>query len=169
MQRPDWRELITDDCKLVFDLDLPCYNAAAANEDKIFKVFLKETGEEFFKEKDVELFETVCINPETLGAFYNGNEETIYEKRSTGKFIICAAKTNAPITPIIGILRSSRSLPSRFATVPTTAAETTYAQPHTGAVKKPSGICIATFLFIEADHGRCSPRPSCRISRLWYR
>jgi hypothetical protein len=87
MQRPDWKELITDDCKLVFDLDLPCYNAAASNEDKIFKVFLKETGEELFKEKDVEVMETVCINTETLGAFYNGNEEPIYEKRNTGKFI----------------------------------------------------------------------------------
>ena len=87
MQRPDWKELITDDCKLVFDLDLPCYNAAASNEDKIFKVFLKETGEELFKEKNVEVMETVCTNSYVLGAFYNGNEEPIYEKRSTGKII----------------------------------------------------------------------------------
>ncbi len=87
MQRPDWKDLITDDCKLVFDLDLPCYNAAASNEDKIFKVILKETGEEIFQEANVEVEETVCVNPETLGAFYAGTEEPKYEKRGTGRYI----------------------------------------------------------------------------------
>ena len=86
MQRPDWKDLITDDCKLVFDLDLPCYNAAASNEDKIFKVILKETGEEIFQEANVEVVETVCVNPETLGAFYNGTEEPEYEERGAGRY-----------------------------------------------------------------------------------
>ena len=83
----EWRSKVTDDVKLVVDGDTLLYNAASANQNKTFHVYLKDTGEEFFKEKNVEVTETVCTNPYVLGAFYNGSEEPIYEKRNTGKFI----------------------------------------------------------------------------------
>ncbi len=83
----EWQSKVTDDVKLVVDADTIIYNAASANQTKTFHVYLKETGEEFFKEKNVEVTETVCTNSHVLGAFYNGNEEPTYEKRGTNKFI----------------------------------------------------------------------------------
>jgi hypothetical protein len=83
----NWRDIVTDDVKLIIDADTFIYTSASANTTKVFKVFLKETGKEFFKAENVEQFETVCTNSSVLGAFYNGDEKPIYEKRSTGKFI----------------------------------------------------------------------------------
>ncbi len=82
----NWRSIVTDDVKLVIDVDTFIFTAASSNTDKIFKVILKSTGEEFFKEKNVEQFETICTNSHVLGAFYNGDEAPKYEKRSTGKY-----------------------------------------------------------------------------------
>ena len=58
-----------------------------------------------------------------------------------GKFTIWAAKRKAPTTPMSGTCFSSRSFPTRAALSATAAAETAPAAAHTGAERKPSGMC----------------------------
>src|SRR3954453_1435881 len=59
----------------------------------------------------------------------------------TGKLIICAAKTNAPITPSSGAFNSSKPRCARRATNPTTGAATASNAAHTGVDRNPSGMC----------------------------
>jgi len=49
----NWREYVTDDVTLVFDLDTPCFNAASSAEKSAIKVTHIETGKVFWKEENV--------------------------------------------------------------------------------------------------------------------
>lgn len=82
----EWRDYVDDDTQLVFDLDTFAYMAASAQEDSVMKVVQISTGLEVFKEKDVEIFERVCINPESLEEGYTGVKSPRYDKVATGKF-----------------------------------------------------------------------------------
>src|SRR5581483_10348827 len=73
----------------------------------------------------------------------------------TGKLIICAAKTNAPITPSKGMRRSCVSRCARRATQATVGALATSSAIHTGVLRNPSGICIEE-LQTQRRHAVCS-------------
>lgn len=60
----------------------------------------------------------------------------------TGKFTICAAKTNAPITPSNGSRDSSVSRCARRAIQPTAGTLTRFSDAQTGVDRYPSGICM---------------------------
>ncbi len=59
-----------------------------------------------------------------------------------GKFTIWAAKRKAPTTPMSGTCFSSMVFPSLAPLQATAAADTAPAAAHTGAERKPSGMCI---------------------------
>src|ERR1700722_15424885 len=61
----------------------------------------------------------------------------------TGKLIICAANTNAPMTPNSGIRDSSNSCPARRDISTTAGILTASSEAQTGVDRKLSGICIA--------------------------
>jgi hypothetical protein len=84
-QISNWRDIVTEDVTLVWDFDTPCFAAASAAEEKITKFTHKDTGEEFFKEKDSPVMERFCVNPETTVQGYVGKDWPKYDKRPTGK------------------------------------------------------------------------------------
>lgn len=82
----NWRDFVTDDVTLVFDLDSPCYMSASAHETVRIHVHHKETGREVFKHRNREVFENVCMNPEVLEDDYKGNDKPRWVKQGTGVF-----------------------------------------------------------------------------------
>src|ERR1017187_923929 len=70
----------------------------------------------------------------------------------TGKLIICAAKTNAPITPNRGTLASSNPRCARRTTQPTAGAAAESSVAHTGVERNPSGICTVAFKVARTDY-----------------
>src|SRR4051812_22291734 len=63
---------------------------------------------------------------------------------ATGKFSICAAKTNAATTPSNGIRDSSSERSARRSPHPTAATAGTAAASATSPERNPSGMCIAS-------------------------
>jgi hypothetical protein len=61
----------------------------------------------------------------------------------TGKLIICAAKTKAPITPRSGMRASVDSRPARRTISPTAGMLTASSAAQTGVDRKLSGICMS--------------------------
>lgn len=83
----NWRDYVTDDVALVFDLDSYCYMSASSHEQDVLTVVHKASGREVFKEKDVPETEKVCINPETQEQGYVGTERPRMVDRPTGRKI----------------------------------------------------------------------------------
>lgn len=83
----NWRDYVTDDVTLIFDLDSPCYMSASAYEKVELQIIHKESGRELFKEKNVEVQESVCVNPHTLEVDYMGDERPRYIRQGTGQFV----------------------------------------------------------------------------------
>ena len=63
------------------------------------------------------------------------------------KFIICAAKTNAPMTPMVGMILSvvSRFCSSLCTLCPAATAEAAYITPATPGESNASAMCIIQF------------------------
>tara|TARA_R110000850_G_scaffold537_2_gene3273 strand:+ start:778 stop:2031 length:1254 start_codon:yes stop_codon:yes gene_type:complete len=83
--REDWKDFVTDDVTLVFDLDSPCYMAASAHETDVLIVTHKASGREVFKVKDKPIMKKVCVNPETQDPSYVGTEKTRLVDQDTGE------------------------------------------------------------------------------------
>ena len=64
------------------------------------------------------------------------------------KLIICAAKTNAPMTPITGIFFGSLSRRTFFTENPAAPPEQTYIVAATAGATSASAICIIFFLLL---------------------
>src|SRR4051812_26642181 len=71
---------------------------------------------------------------------------------ATGKLSICAANTNAAVTPSSGTRRSSRSVLALRSPTPTATAAGTAHTRATSVVRKPSGMCMVLLaICAEAD------------------
>ena len=73
---------------------------------------------------------------------------------ATGKLSICAAKTNAPVTPSSGTTRSSSRAPARRRPTPTAPAATTAVAAATSGDRNPSGMCMVLLSGWRAHSGQ---------------
>ena len=63
------------------------YVGIGMHEKVELQIVHKESGRELFKEKNVEVQESVCVNPYTLEVDYMGDERPRYIRQGTGQFV----------------------------------------------------------------------------------